>query len=73
MSTEIETLRAENTRLRAENESLRRELDRCRQLARETREMLAEHHQLGQLIELLKAQRPPRRMSGNGYSAARRY
>jgi hypothetical protein len=74
MNAEIETLRAENTRLRTENESLRQELERRRQLAHETREMLAEYYELGRLIELLnRTQRPPGRMSGNGYSVPRSY
>jgi hypothetical protein len=74
MNAEIDSVRADNTRLQAENESLRRELERCRELARETRLMLAEYWELGQLIELLRqTQRSPGRTVGNGRSAARRY
>jgi hypothetical protein len=70
MSTEIDALRAENSRVRAENERLRLKLERCQHRAMEIVRAWSEYHELSVLKDQLElAQRPPRRMTRNGYSS----
>jgi hypothetical protein len=72
MTAEIDAVRAENIALRAECERLRGQLERCQHRAMEIVRAWGEYHELAVLREKLElAQRPPRRMTRNGYSVSR--